>query len=156
MKENRFYKIAFIAMFTLNLLVLSFMFFSKPQRIPLRGNRPGRAANFQHAKKTMQLDDKQYEKFKDLAKQHGQKMISINKKQKSLLVPLFNQIEGNVDSLRMQKLGALEQEKIKVTLDHFQDIKSILREEQYDGFNSFKKKVSIILLSNGKKRPHPH
>ncbi len=157
MKENKFYKIAFVLMLLLNIVVLGYLFLSKPKRPSFEDGRPNRPANpiaigFEHASKTMNLDDSQLENFRKLVTKHKGEMKDINERQRDILKPLFKD-SNNTDSFSLEKLGNLEQEKVQLTLDHFKDIKKILREEQYEGFDSFKNTVSIRLLSDGKKPP---
>ena len=155
MKQLKFYKIAFFAMLLLNVFVMGILFF-KPQK-PNHPKKYKKGIVIKHAQEIMHLDDEQVASFKELAKKHGKGMKELDAKQRKFLKPLFQNIDksNSMDSVTLQKAGNYQSEKIKLTLEHFKEIKSILKEDQYDDFNTFIKKASILLLSSGKPGARP-
>lgn len=155
MKQLKFYKIAFFAMLLLNVFVIG-MLFLKPQK-PNHPKKQRTGIVIKHAQEIMQLDDAQVASFKKLANKHRNGMKELDAKQRKFLKPYFQNIDNtnSMDSATLQKAGNYQSEKIKLTLEHFKEIKSILREDQYDGFNTFIKKASVILLSTSKRGARP-
>ena len=161
MKQLKFYKIAFFAMLLLNVFVLGILFL-KSQK-PNHPKKHKKGMGIKHAQEIMDLDDAQVASFKELAKKHGKGMKELDAEQRVFIKPLFQNMDksNTMDSATLQKAGHYKSKKIQLTLEHFKEIKSILRENQYDGFNLFIKRASIQLLSSDKpgarpRRPNKH
>ncbi|MEM8968959.1 MAG: hypothetical protein AAGE93_21255 [Bacteroidota bacterium] len=129
----------------------------KPHPSPDR--RP-RGENFQlQIAEILQLDTQQQTDLAQLAQQHGQQMRAIDREQRTLLRPYFYNLIGSTDTVDtvaiLQEVSQLERDKIKVTHQHFQDIKALLTEEQLPNFEKFINRALDILLLDTKGRPRP-
>jgi len=158
MKEVQFYKYAAGALLLLNLTILAFFLLNAPP--PPR--QPGdKAQNFlSRATEILQLDKEQRISFEQFAKKHKQQMDSLAREQNALLKPYFQSIvapsEHTSSPAILDQVLLLEQEKISTTLHHFQDIKSMLNEDQQVDFEHFMNQaLELILLKSGQgNRPH--
>lgn len=140
MKREIFYKVVIAVLIILNLLQVGAHF--------MEGGLP------RDTKKKvvshLNLDKAQEKQFFELAKVHRDRMIELQKKQEGLVEAYFNQPS---DAL-LNDVTILEREKIKIIKEHFSDIKKILRNEQYQSFEEFKKNTLKKILSlNPKNRP---
>lgn len=153
MKQLQFYKYATWGLLVLNLSMIAFFFLTAPP--PRQGQEFGRKS----AGDIMKMDEQQNESFLQLARQHMQQMDEFNKQQRNLLKPYFNNLIGtakiiNSDSL-LHQVQLLEGKKIKSTYQHFQDVKTILKPEQYVDFEEFIEHALEIILLEQKKNPPP-
>ena len=150
MKELTFFKIGFCVMVLLNILLL-FVLLS-----PFH-SRPGlESHSLQHKIiNRLQLDKNQENEFLLLAKDHNSEITSRMTTQKEVIDqyfnPLFqiNQLPAN-DSL-LDTIGTLENEKIKLTYEHFQKVKQLLTAEQKQKFSPLLSDALIILLESKRK-----
>jgi len=146
MNQIKFYKYAIWALVVLNMVVLAFFLLTKP-----RHPHHSSPKKFQsEVVKTLNLSSQQEVGFKKLAREHHQKMKSMNEQQQKLLLPYFeNLIEPSesieIDSLLNQS-QQLEREKIELTHQHFQDLKQLLNKEQQPLFKGLMRKFIDKLL----------
>ena len=152
MKLFQLYKYAALGLLVLNISMIAFFFLTAPPPRPHPNNN-------EKGPLRMILDKQQDKSFLSLAKQHKEEMIDLNRQQRALLLPYFNRIidpsiKINSDSLLTQ-VQALEQKKIESTYLHFQDIKTILRPEQYPDFEKFVEQAIGRILLGQEKRPKP-
>lgn len=132
MKKETIYIIAIVLLILLNLLQLGGRFLeNKPQP-----NLRERVINH------LNLGQDQQEKFFDYAKSHRKKMRQIQIQQRALTRAYF---EEPSEAL-LNELSQFETQKIQLTEAHFNTIKTILREDQYDEFEEFKKKALSAIL----------
>ncbi len=150
MKQLQFYKYATIGLLLLNLGMLTFFFLTKPKHHSRKDFKRG-------AVDILKLDDEQRETFFNLVKGHQQKMKVFSQHQKELLSPYFNSLidSTEVNQDVFDKVEELERQKIESIYQHFQEIKSILREEQMPGFEEFMNHVMKRILSNSERKPPP-
>ncbi len=155
MKPLKFYKYATWGLLILNLSMLSFF-------IITRGGAHGRHGASPRATDLLKLTEQQNTQFLASAKQHDQIMNRINLEQSSLLKPYFSQLttpnkeDKNVASAAtLEKLQILEKRKIEATYQHFEEVKSILREEQLPDFKIFMDTILPLIINSDKKNPHP-
>ncbi len=147
MKSLQFYKYTTWGLLGLNLLVLAFFMIRQP---PFHGGM--------RAMDTLNLDDKQHTEFLASAQKHKQLITEIKLKQKEILHTYFNQLvtssaqvkEANVLTTYEQ----LESQKIKVTYQHFKEIKDFLRADQYADFEKFMTRMLKRILPQSEKRLH--
>lgn len=145
MKELTFFKIGFCVMVLLNLLILIVLLNPFHPR-PGIGGHP-----FQHKIIThLQLDKDQESTFLLLASNHDKEIRSRISMQKKAIdqyfTPLY-QIDNlpSNDSL-LNTIGILENEKINLTYNHFQEVKQILTTEQKHKFSPILSEALTILL----------
>ncbi|UZR99358.1 hypothetical protein [Chondrinema litorale] len=161
-KHIQFYKWALIAMILLNIGLLTFLVINKPQPHRL-GNtlHPNERRAFREvAANILQLDEQQKSQFIELTKKHNRQMRAIEMKQKEILKVYFGKLLEKNDTTNANKLigevNKLEKEKIEVTYEHFEEVKSILKDNQYIGYEEFvDKALEKLLLETKKKTPHP-
>ena len=89
----------------------------------------------------LNLNQEQILSFKIFADEHHEEILALNKKQEKLIpsyfATLFEQSSAsNRDSLATE-IQSIESQKLKVTYEHFEDIKSILNPEQEKDFPEF-------------------
>jgi len=150
MSQLKFYKYSIWALLLLNVGVLAFFFLTKPH--PPHHASPN---NFQsEVVEILGLNNQQAANFKKLAEDHMHKTRSINEQQEKLLPPYFKSLTDlskNIDKDRiLDEFQQLERKKIEVTYQHFQDIKSILDENQLPQFEGFMNTFIERILTQGK------
>ena len=150
MKTIHFYKLSILFLVALNLTFISYLFFTLPPKSPHR-----RGHDFQNeAIKILQLNEKQVEKFEDLAFKHSQDMEKVQTNQLERTKEYFEikDTTSKSDSL-LNLIKEGEAQKIKITKNHFNDIKNILTTEQLPNYYKFEREaLNKILLQ---KRPKP-
>ena len=152
MNQLQLYKYATGAMVLLNIAMVLFFFLTKPD--PPRGDG---ARNFRSkAIEILQLDTNQRATFVQLAEQHNQQMEAISEQQRVRLKPYFGSLVDAVSDTTalIQEVAQLEREKVEVTYQHFQEVRSILTEEQLPYFAQFvSQALDILLLDTKEPRP---
>lgn len=148
MKKLQFYKYTTWGLLAVNLLMLTFFFFrGAMHHADLR------------ALDSLKLEEQQHEAFLTSAQRHEAKMLEIVGKQANLLSPYFNQLKAGVDTIDEHNLFAvyeqLETEKIKITYQHFEEIKYILKPNQQADFELFMDVILRKILPEPKKNKHP-
>lgn len=142
MKQDKLYLII-IALLLINLTFVG---------ITLFGQKSGRNNPRKHhkpsAKKMLHLSPSQDEQFRKFSRQHHAAMVELQKKHKRCIERYFQ--EPN-DSL-LERIKNIEAKKILVTNEHFNDLKSVLREEQLYNYDEFKEKAVRYILKL-KRRP---
>ncbi len=148
MSQLKFYKYATFSLLLLNILLIGFFFLHRPPHSP--NNMKGKRT----AMEALKLSDKQHDTFLGFAEKHVQHMHSIEEQQKELLNDYFLQLintSKNIDSdSLLSKVQLLEREKIEKTYQHLEEVKSLLKKEQYIYFEGFMNHIMRVLL--GKKR----
>lgn len=155
MNQLKFYKYAALGLLGLNLTMIAFFILTKPKQHP----KPKGGDVPEVVIEILKLDEEQRAAFLVSAKHHGETMGEITQQQKSILEPYFHKLidsnkDLNSDSLLTQYQN-LERQKIELTHQHFQDVKSMLKEDQYANFEVFMNSVLKSVLSEKKKNPHP-
>lgn len=157
MNQLTFYKYAAGGLLLLNMVIISFFLFTKPN-LPLHGPPP---SSFQkEVIDVLHLDAQQTNMFKALAKEHNQKITVLKEQQQTLLLPYFESLANT--SIQIEKedvlnqFQQLEKEKIEVTHQHFQEIKNLLNESQLPHFKDFLDKfIDRLILSDKNNKPPP-
>ncbi len=155
MSQLKFYKYATFGLLFLNIGVLAFFLLAKPGPRP-----PASPANFRgEVIKILDLNSEQERTFTALAEDHNRKMNSLNEQQRKLLRPYFENL--NSPDVRINKEDVLNQvqqlegEKMEVTYQHFQDLKSILSESQLPHFERFIRRFMDRVFSSPEKSTPP-
>lgn len=157
MKKLEFYRIGLITMVVLNLALVSFLIFNKPENHPHThekedGHFKGRAIQL------LDLDEEQQVQFEKLANSHHEEMISIERKQRELLRTYFKQLfsdGGQLNENINQQVSELDRQKLELTYKHFEEVKSILRPDQQSNFETFLSQAIGELLMDKKNPPPP-
>ena len=154
MKQLQFYKLALLLLVILNAFTLVFVFTKpRPSHIPPPHGKPPKEAII----KKFGLDAEQAAKFSGLAEQHRKQTEMIRSDQRSTLELYFNTLidttYSNTDSLIAQ-VQQLEGDKIRLTYEHFKEVKSLLNMNQESDFKQFMKGMMRIIIPPQKKH-HP-
>lgn len=150
------YKYATWGLLFLNIAIITFFLLTKPKP----GHHPSSNNFQQEVIEILNLNDEQISTFKKLATEHHQKLTTINERQQKLLPPYFESLselsKGIDEEAILQQFQQLEREKIEVTRQHFQEIKSMLNESQLIDFEELIGRfVDRILLNKTKSPPPP-
>lgn len=136
MKRETAYKVAVIVLLIVNLVQVSFPFLAKKTPKDSGRDRKPNAIEILH------LDASQNLMFKEFSKEHRKAMVLLQEEQKQCVRHYFSQ---PTDSL-LNHIKNLEAKKIKTTKKHFEDMRSVLKEEQLDDYENFKKKALKYIL----------
>lgn len=151
MSKFKIYQWSTWVLLLLNVSMIAFFFLTKP-------NHPNREPLFQSAKTEMNLSDDQYNLFTQSAEKHKAQIEQLNDKQKQVLQLYFGSLTSNDsinnDSLLVQ-LQNTEKHKISITYEHFREIKTLLKPEQYPAYDAFVQRAIDRILRLDKKVP-PH
>lgn len=152
MEQSKFYKYIIVGLVGLNIAVLAFFSLSKPRPPHELSYKNNRAEVIE----ILHLDDQQATQLKRLADEHVRSMEEFKVQQAAILSPYFISVidsgESNgIDSLLFQKYQESEKAKIELTYKHFQQIKELLREDQYPYFQKFVHKTVDRVLVGEKK-----
>lgn len=156
MSQLTFYKYASLSLLVLNVAIIGFFLLTKPAPPPRSGGRDFQA----EAIKILSLNEEQVISFRAFAQEHKQQMTGVNEQQQKLLRPYFESLANpsiGIDQTdALNQFQQLEREKIEVTYQHFQDLKSILNEAQLTHFEKFiSRYIDVFLASEEKRAPPP-
>lgn len=133
MKKETIYKTLIALLIALNILQMIGRYLAhRPEREPIK-----------MAVEHLDLDKSQETKFRKLAQAHRYKMISLRNHQEELIETYFDQPSDSI----LNKISSIQTSKIMATEKHFKSIKAILRKEQYDNFEKFKKNILTKILN---------
>lgn len=153
MSATSIYKTASIFLLLINVMLIGFIWIGRPGAQQMRppDQRPKGDGSFMlKGQKLMNLDEEQMAIYKERAIAHNKALSPIDRSHKECLLRYFQ----NQDSLLLEKILDLEKQKIRITDQHFEEIKSLLREDQVAGFAQFKKEaLNRILLRRRPNRP---
>lgn len=155
MDQEKFQKYIIGGLVGLNIAVLAFFLLAKPPRRP----QPTFKNNRSEVIEMLHLNNQQAIQLNKLADVHKQKMQEISEHQAKLLLPYFESLVSasqviEKDSL-FKEYQQSEREKIELTYQHLQEIKSLLEEDQLPDFKEFMTKTTNRLLLGNKKNPPP-
>ena len=148
MTQLRFFKIASLLLLIVNVILLVIMFRPEHRPHPPSQKRGG-------ADKLLNLDETQHEIFLASAEKHKANIIQLNEDQKALIYQYFKTISKSDKSLQDSLIAEIrnyETSKIKLTYDHIQDIKSMLKPEQDKNFDRFLDHLLKAISERGEKK----
>ncbi|MEO1653482.1 MAG: periplasmic heavy metal sensor [Bacteroidota bacterium] len=131
MNAFKFYKIGFFTVLILNIALLILILI-----LPIIAPPPPRPM-MPRVLRELKLDRQQRAQFHLLAKEHHQSMKELRREIRSQLQDYFaglkeNEVDKRAEAL--EKIKKLETERLAITYAHFEDIKSLCRPEQLEGF----------------------
>lgn len=138
MSKVRLLTIAVIALTAMNLFFLSRPFFGPP---PEGGHHPPGGRGSEHKMdRNLDFDESQIKKHKDFREAHRKASIILKKELNGELKNLYKLIQAdNFSNTKKDSLLRIIEEKTtrinELNVNHFLNIKSILRPEQEAGFN---------------------
>ncbi|MFT4660934.1 MAG: protein CpxP [Patiriisocius sp.] len=152
MNKLQLYKYAILGLVLLNIAVLSFF---------ILNNQSHHRPHHDHFKpkgaiEDLHLTEDQHEKFISFANWHRSKMDSLGTLQKEVLEKYFtgaNNSNENNQALLLDEANQVEREKLVLTSKHFEDIRSILKEDQLQYLDPFIKKLTRNILGSRNRRP---
>lgn len=154
MKELKFYKFATILLVVLNLCILAIVLLRNPSTHSKNNSRDF----LKHAIRLLHLDEQQEEKFKHLSRQHHQQISRISEQQQDALTPYFQNLisknDDEMDSLIIE-IENYEREKVEITYQHFQEVKALLKSDQYEYYEDFVQRAIKIIISTPIKKGPP-
>lgn len=151
MKKLTIFQILTVCLLGLNLALLGFIFINRPG-----GDMPPKRGEM--AKKELHLTKTQSQEFKKIAKEHHEMMMKIDEAQAAYLIQYFNQLENgrNTESeLLLNQYSEIEKKRLDLTLDHFEELKSILDENQYVYLYTFVNRIVNEVIVGGAQPPRP-
>ncbi|WP_424961309.1 hypothetical protein [Ekhidna sp.] len=130
--NNKLYKIGFFALLIINIgLVVLFIFKPKPH-MRQRGAR-------EQISQKLAFSDEQEKQFGEMVEIHRQAIREILKEERTLVRSYFEQLSittGSEDKeLLLRQIMKLKKDKIVLTYNHFEKLKSICNEEQLAKFD---------------------
>ncbi|MBU2997090.1 hypothetical protein KO500_11635 [Cellulophaga baltica] len=145
MKKENVYKLIIAILLFINLLQLaSFLLAPKPQQHP--------NDRFQdRIIQTLNLNDEQQKTFHSYAKEHAEHITTLLEQQTQII----NQYFKNPSDDLLHEISAIESKKITATAQHFFNIKSILKPNQLQNFEAFKKLALQHILGNEEPKSRP-
>jgi hypothetical protein len=151
MNKLNIYKWSTWGLLLLNIAMITGFFLTRPQH-------PKDAPLQQSAKAEMNLTDDQNKLFLQSVEKHRAQTRQLDDAQMQLLQLYFSTLTSNEatnrDSLIIQ-FQDIEKQKITGTYEHFSEIKSMLKPEQYNSYNAFLQKALGRIFKKGKKRLPP-
>ncbi len=91
---------------------------------------------------TLHLDEEQAKLFAKSAAKHRDEINKLNRKEKRMVAHYFQE----PSSSGLEAIEAIQSEKIKVTQNHFEEIESMLNEQQLPDFETFKNEAIKRIL----------
>jgi hypothetical protein len=150
MTKLTFFQISTAVLIVLNIGLLCAFALGKPKHPEHDGPGPKR-----RALEILKLDKNQLDEFIKLAKQHHEMMMKFDEQQRKLLVPYFsnkNEEESPENEDYLEQLLQIEKQKISFTKSHFEEVKSMLKPEQYPNLEQL---IHEVMNENNKKSPPP-
>ncbi len=152
MNNTNLYKIGMILMLVIN-GVLIFMMLRGPKLPP-----PNEAGLMEKISEKLELNEQQKTKYFELALDHSKEVAKLEAKQKKMVKDYFDKLKTNDSSGKEQVLAqieSLEGDKIKVTYQHFEELKSLCNESQLAHFEEIISDVLRVLVSDQKQPNMP-
>ena len=130
--NNKLYKIGFFALLVINIGLVALFIFKPKHYMRQRGAR-------EQISQKLAFSDEQEKQFGEMVKIHRQAIREIMKEERTLVRSYFEQLSIATDSedreLLLQQIMKLKKDKIVLTYDHFEKLKSICNEEQLAKFD---------------------
>lgn len=156
MKTIKVYKIGLAAMVILNIVLVSLFVQDRPPRRPNRASSPVMARIIDQ----LQLDEKQQERFAEMAKTHQETLRRLQRMQKELVREYLAhlkevEIPEEAENRLLDQIQALEVKKVQLTYNHLNELKGICSPSQSQRFAALVDELSESLLSREKAPPPP-
>ncbi len=108
----------------------------------------------------LHFDDLQQQEFEKLKFGHRDQMNRLDDAFNGLLKDYFETLASGNTSMRdslANELGKIEQQRVNITWDHFNDLKKLCKPEQAEDFNNFLPELIRFIVQRGPKNgPPPH
>lgn len=162
MKRENFYAVVIILLLLLNFATIGYLLINRDtgqvRHTPPMHHNPERIIT-----EELNLDEDQIRQFRVYKHQHGRATDSVQRQIKELQVELFSLVKAEEmdipkrDSL-LSKIEQLESARHLIIIEHFHDIRSMMREDQVKLFNGFVEEMgsTITEMRRPGHRPPPH
>lgn len=155
MSKTKILTLLVVILFLLNLTVLGFLFFNRPNE--MRGNRP-MPKNI--IIKKLHFDKKQQAEYEKIIEKHSMKVEAIDNHIKQLKNDLYAELskpinEQNGDII-IELISNDQKEIEKLHYNHFLEIKKICHPNQLKDFDDLTKELSRIFSPKPKPRERPN
>jgi len=154
MKRETLLTLTTCALLVINIGTLVYLIAGKPEERP-RGNRVVDKLIIEGLK----LNETQIGQFEELKHDHRSQINEVERRERKLQKVYFELLQQEkpdhavADSVS-QLLGAIQEEKLQITFDHFSDLKGICSPEQKVLFDSLIADISRALMMPPKPPPH--
>ena len=139
MRKEKLLIIIIVVLTLLNVAQLAVWYF-RPLPPRRGGEKPEKFV--EKAVATLDLDAEQEKAFTEFGHIHRQTIDSLKAEHIRLLTTYFD----NPTPAVLERIKEIEAEKIVATQKNFEQIKSILKQEQHQGFEPFKEQVLKVIL----------
>ena len=156
MKIDTYWKVMAITLLAINTaLIFLLVRVSKPMMPPSERKPEGHRII-----EVLRFDDNQAEAFDKLMHHHHLEMRSLTRDQSAVLKEYFDQLHSkNRDSPSQEKFdrfNAIEAEKLRLTYQHFLDIRAICTDEQLEYYELALDDLLRVVTEGGHRPPPPH
>lgn len=153
MEKNKLLTLAVIALFLLNLGILSFMLLTRPHADrPPFGGPPPHGGPDRIIIESLHLDEKQIQQFEELKHEHHGKIIQLEKLSNDLHEKYFELLNDKimnqkaVDSIATL-IGDNRKQTELVNFEHFGKLRALCKPEQLKGYNEMIQHISRFFNS---------
>ncbi|MEP0365816.1 MAG: Spy/CpxP family protein refolding chaperone [Cyclobacteriaceae bacterium] len=157
MTSKKIYQIGFVALILINATLIFLLAQHRPPRRPMH-SEAAQNTIVEKISSTLALTEDQKTDYQSMASQHGEQMRVLDGNHRVLIKAYFETLNDNAassaDSIRNEILQ-LESEKLQYTYDHFEELKSILSEQQKGQFDLIIKDILAVLIGRENKLPPP-
>ncbi|PZX50616.1 periplasmic heavy metal sensor [Algoriphagus chordae] len=156
MKNLLTVKVSFAILVLLN-LVLIFLLVVKPAGPPMRGQNNDLVDMISTK---LKLDESQKSSYEALAKVHSEEMMKLDHRQMEATNTYFqllksDQLDEQEKSVALEKIKQIQGEKIRITFDHFEELKLICHADQLSDFNEVVDELIPAILGGRKNNSPP-
>lgn len=152
MKTTNFYKIVIVTLLLINTGTLAYLFIGRNERpgMPPHGNPVDHLII-----ERLQLTEAQQQQFDMLKHDHHERMMEWQEQSSRLHSGLFALLKNQekdtiaIDSF-MQLIAANDHKKEMATYEHFEQLRSILRQEQQPAFDGLVEEISQKIMNPGR------
>lgn len=160
MNSKKIYQVGFVLLLLIN-ATLIFLLVKASSRPPM-GPQSRKGSIIEKISTQLNLSEEQLAHYRSMAKQHGDQMRILDNENQQLLKSYFETLEGNsTDSAEIFKneILKIESKKLQYTYEHFQELESILNENQKVRFGLIVKDILAVLIGqrdNSRPPPRDH
>lgn len=170
MKNLNFWKVTVILLFAINIASIGYLIMQKngggkscckkekscmaDKKKCQKGHKKGKSSWFSSK---LDLTEEQEESFSEMRKAHYSKIKDVKKDMYDLKVDQFELLKTDPESEKIDSLnkviGALYQQKMIFTMNHFKEMRTMLNEDQTEKFNDLMDRMQQK-MNHKKERGH--
>lgn len=165
MKNLTFWKVAVIVLIILNIASLSYIGLRQCSEKSCCKKNSCEASHKKHHKKDkgswfssrLDLTETQEKTFTEMRTSHHEKVKGLKKEMHELKASQFELLKSTPESEKIDSLskeiGALYQQKVIFTMNHFREMRALLNEDQLDNYNDLMDRIQKRIKS---RKHHGH